>query len=148
MIIVLTLSALTTIAAYGSDETKFIPKNYAGSKFKDNNYKPKSYSSAQKCRDSDYRTSSKKRNFWSIFRRNKTQEHKVQRDENLVDNKGYTQQKQTPLPINRPAEKVLDNGSFKNNAGETDNKEFVPAEKPRGRNPILRPRQGIKAPSK
>ena len=148
MITLLILSALTTIAASGSDETKFIPKNYSGKKFKDNDYKPKSYNAENKHKDNDYKPSPKKRSFWDIFKINKTQKHKVQQDEELVDSKVYTQREQKPLPINRPEVEMLGDDSFENNTDKLDNKDFTPAEKPRGKDPMLRPRQGIKAPSK
>ena len=148
MITLLMLSALTTIAASGSDETKFIPKNYTGSKFKDNDYKPKSYSPEKKCSDKDYQTSPKKRSFWSIFKRNKTQKHKVQQDEELLENKTYTLREQKNLPVNRPRVEMLSDDSFANTTDKLDNKDFTPAEKQRGKDPMLRPRQGIKAPSK
>ena len=142
------LLCFTAMVACADDETKFIPKNYTGTTYKDNAYKPKSYASEKTVRDEKYRESSKKRSFWGLFKRKELPEPKVLKEIKTSDDKLFAQHDQNPLPVKRPDEKLLTDGSFESSVDKTADQAFVPDNRPRARDPLLAPRQGIKAPVK
>jgi len=145
LLLVLSFSVIT---AYGNDETKFIPKNYTGKEFSEKKYKPKSYSSEKTVRVKKYDESNKKRSFWNIFKRKDISEPKVLRDVKITDDKMFDREIHSAETVKRSQEKMLTDSTFKNQAGEPASEEFVPDNRPRARDPLLAPRQGVKAPVK
>jgi hypothetical protein len=140
--------SFTVLRAYGIEETKFIPKNYTGSKFKEKGYKPKSYSSTKTADVKKYQSSTKNRSFWSIFKRKEISEPKVLSNTKSSDDKMFSGQEQSTQPLKRPDEKELTDNVFESHADEIEKKEFIPDNRPRARDPLLAPRQGVKAPKK
>lgn len=138
--------SFTTMALAAEDDTKFIPKNYSGKKYQDNNYRAKSYNSSKNVRDDTYRESSNKRSFWNIFKKKEIAEPKMLRDTRINDDKLFTAPERTPQPVKQIDEKSVSDRAFESHAETTEAKEFVPDNRPRARDPLLAPRQGIKAP--
>jgi len=142
------LLVLAATAAGATDETRFVPKNYSGQPYRDNDYKPKSYTPAQALRNTEYRESPDKRSFWGIFRKKELTEPKMLQNIRSSDDKLFTRLEQEPLPVKRPDEKPVTDGSYESSADLPADQKFVPDNRPRARDPLLAPRQGIKAPAK
>lgn len=136
------------MVAQAEDETRFVPRNYTGSTYKDNAYKPKSYTPAQALRNTEYRESPGKRSFWNIFKKKSIAEPRMLQSVKNSDDKLFTHPDQTPLPVRRPEEEMVSDSSFKSSVDEPVDQTFVPDNRPRARDPLLAPRQGIKAPVK
>ncbi|MFA7174051.1 MAG: hypothetical protein WC340_11690 [Kiritimatiellia bacterium] len=140
------LFCFTTMAVAADNETKFIPKNYSGENYRDNNYRAKSYSSQKIARDDKYREPPNNRSFWNIFKKKEIAAPKILDEIKTNDDKSFTESEHSPLPDKQLDEKPVIERSFESHAETPVAKEFAPDNRPRARDPLLAPRQGIKAP--
>jgi len=135
--------------SFGNDETKFVSKNYSGSKFNEKAYKPKTYSSNKSADIKAYKKKPEKKGFWSFLTRSKKAKCKEMTDTKSAPVKKFSRpDNSTAKSENFDREKPVDNESFESNAVKTPDKEFIPDNRPRPKNPLLKPWQGIKAPLK
>lgn len=141
-----TLLCLTTMVIAADDDTKFIPRNYSGKSYQDNNYRAKSYTSRKTGHDDKYRESPKKRSFWNIFKQKEIAEPKVLHETKANQDKLFAAPERDPQPAKQLAEKPATDRAFESHAENPADKDFVPDNRPRPRDPLLAPRQGIKAP--
>lgn len=146
MLMFTTLFCFITMVVAAEDETKFIPKNYSGKNCRDNNFRAKSYASPKTARSDKYRESPGNGGFWSIFKRKEITASKKLEEVKTNDGKRFTESKRSPLPAKQLDEKSVADSSFEASGEAAVAKEFVPDNRPRARNPLLAPRQGIKAP--
>ncbi|MDD2600468.1 MAG: hypothetical protein PHO37_14800 [Kiritimatiellae bacterium] len=137
----------TLMVVAADDESKFIPKNYSGKSYKDNNYRAKSYTSQSTARSEKYRDPPNKRSFWNIFKQKEIAKPKVLDETKTNDGKPFAKSAQSPLPAKQLDEKPVKDRAFESSPEAAVAKEFVPDNRPRARDPLLAPRQGIKAPT-
>jgi hypothetical protein len=58
----------------------------------------------------------------------------------------FVQEKANDETVKRPQEKMLTGDSFESHTDTPKTEEYVPDDRPRARDPLLAPRQGVKAP--
>lgn len=128
-------------------------------------FKPKAYSPRKTLNDASYRASTyvpldtshpvgkaledpSRFSRWNFFKSRKTAaEFKQAPDARLTDADAYTQQKHISVPtIKADPRDVPDKKPFKESVKKVGDATFTPEEKPQGKNPLLKPRQGIKEP--
>jgi len=143
------LMFMPAYTSFGSDETKFVSKNYSGSGFKEKAYKPKIYSSNKSSHIKAYKKKPEKKGFWSFLTKSKRAKHKEMTDTKSAPVKKFSRpDNSTARSESFDREKPVDNESFESNTGKTPDKEFIPDNRPRPKNPLLKPWQGVKAPLK
>ena len=143
--------ALFAIAALGlradDDETKFKAKTYTpGKSASGTAYRPATYTPSSRARpvsDAQLQPTPASRSRWSFFKRSKTaDEAKPVAAEKLADASTYQQQKHISVPTVKPNPLAIQ--EKKPYIKSDKDTPFTPAEKSGWKNPLLKPRQGIK----
>lgn len=136
--------------AAGEDEVRFRPKAYAPRKsLNDSAYTAAAYTPSEKLRQENKRFDEPRAvRRWNLFKRNTTvTEAKQVHDAELTDAPAYTQQKHISVPtIKADPRDVPEKKPFEAPDKKITNAGYTPAEKPQAKNPLLKPRQGIKEP--
>lgn len=148
MIRTLTLLLLTAFAARAADddEARFKPRAYApGKTLQDRAYRASAYAPSDKPRPTDTPLTTSRSGFWNLFKQKRYDEGKPLEAKPLDESLSYKQDRQITVPT-----------MSANPAAATDKKPFVDAgekladadyqapEKSLDKNPLLKPRQGIK----
>ena len=138
------------LRAADADETPFKPRAYSPRKtLNDSSYRAASYVPSDTSHPvgkalEEPKTSSR----WNFFKSRKTAaEPKQAKDAQLRDAQAYTQQKHISVPtIKADPRDVPDKKPFNESVKKLGDATFTPTEKPQAKNPLLKPRQGIKEP--
>ncbi len=149
--IFLALIACTgVLRAAEADETPFKPRAYTPrKKLNDSSYKAATYVPPDTAHPvgktlEEPRSS---RNWFFFKPRKQAAEPKHTTDAQLRDAQTYTQQKHISVPtIKADPRDVQEKKPFNEPSKKLDNATFTPTEKPQSKNPLLKPRQGIKEP--
>ncbi len=152
LMITLCLLTCCTVAT-GDDSVQFKPKSYKPAKeLRSNTYEPKAYAprkqTSSKTLDStstDFKSVSASKSFDKPMEPGKLFEAKPLEKQAASDDKIYTSI--APLsPSTITADKTMVSQEKKKFLISTNNSPFIVTERPKGKNPLLTPRQGIKAP--
>lgn len=150
-ILFMALAACTGVLhAADEDEVRFRPKAYAPRKsLNDSAYTAAAYAPSEKLRRENTRFDEPRAvHRWNLFKRNTTVTAAKQvHDAELTDAPAYTQQKHISVPtVKADPRDVPEKKPFEAPDKQITNAGYTPAEKPQAKNPLLKPRQGIKEP--
>lgn len=150
-ILLMALAACASLLqAEDAEEVRFKPKTYAPHKsLADRAYTAAAYAPSEKLRRETKRFEEPRAaSRWNLFKRNTTApEARQVHDAELAGAPAYTRQKHISVstlkadPRDAPEEKP-----FKAADNKLTDSGYTPAEKPQAKNPLLKPRQGIKEP--
>lgn len=145
IIAALALSALCLRA--DDDEVRFKSRTYTpGKKVNGSTYRPSSYTPSRSLEPAAAPVKKTSSSGWKFFSRKKdnapaTPAH----NERLADSTAYTQQKNISVPtIKADPRAIQEKKPLITSNKDTPNSPFTPAEKSEWKNPLLKPRQGIK----
>lgn len=145
--VLLTCAAFYAFVISADEDVKYRSKSFSGKSLESRSYSAKSYKSEKVLRDQQYKESSKKTGgFWSIFGLGKKKEYSVLPKQEQQKSKDYQCDERSTLKIEHPEERALSGEKSLDNTPEVKNKDYKPSDIKRGHDPLLAPRQGIKAP--
>ena len=142
------LSALILCAfsICADDDVKYRAKIFSGKSLENKKYSAKSYRSDKVSKDKKFKQSSRKSGgFWSFFGRGKKKEYDVLPEQKHQKDNNYKKNEQIALKVEHPEDKAL-TGEKNLDSTEAKSKDYKPSDIKRGHDPLLAPRQGIKAP--
>lgn len=139
-----------SLHAADPDEVRFKPKSYTPRKaLKDSSYQAASYAPSGTARSVGQPLEQpRSAQRWNPFRRAATvTETKQVHEASLSGTSPYTPQKHISVPtISADSRDIPEKKPFEETGKQLADKAFSPAKKPQEKNPLLRPRQGIKEP--
>ncbi len=131
--------------AAADDDTRYQAKNYAGKRLEDRSYSARNYRAGRESDHRQYESADKKSGFWSYFGLGRREHGKPAPAPRTESGKTFQADKNGALKAEQPEAKVLTDAAQVETA-PAPGKEFKASEKRPGRDPMLQPRQGIKAP--
>ena len=146
-VIIMTLAVIACGIRAADDEARFKSKSYAPGKSQSDSktYRASSYTpsrsssaSAPALQSAPYKSS------WSLFKRKPADEIKQASAEKLPEATAYQQQKQTSVPTPKADPSRIQDKKPYIKRDSDPFEAFTPAEKSGWKNPLLKPRQGIK----
>ena len=150
MLLTALVACVSLLHAEDADEVRFRPKAYAPHKsLNDRAYAAAAYAPSEKLRPENKRFEAPRAvSRWNLFKRNAaTAEARQAHDAALTDAPAYTRQKHISVPtIKADPRDVPENRPFEAPDKKIADTGYTPAEKPQAKNPLLKPRQGIKEP--
>ena len=150
------LAALLLGACFSSssmaanDEARLKSREFKpGKTLQNSGYKAKEYQSARKqsAPGTTYKKKEEKNSRWTLFKKREMESAKPSPAAKLAANKPYKQEKHTRVPTTKAdARLVEEKKPYIKQKGELEESPFTPAQKSEWKNPLLKPRQGIKEP--
>ncbi len=144
-----TLCVICVGIGVASDEVRYQSKSYSGSKLDQRGFKARSYRTKTKARATQYNPSRQKNDgFFSFFRSDKKIEPKPLDSEQLESPRDYHSNDKHTVKAQPLDSKKLNRTKKVDTSTAKPSESFKPAAGKPGRDPMLEPRQGIKAPPK
>lgn len=138
---------LTVCWLSAEENVKYTAKKFSGKALDNKSYSAKPYNSDKAPKDKPFAQSSKKPDgFWSFFGIGKKKEYATLPEQKQKKSENYKRDERITLKVEHPDDKALKEAKNLSDTTELDNKNYKPPDKKRGRDPMLRPRHGIKAP--
>lgn len=138
---------LCTLCAISDDDVKYRAKEYSGRKLDNKSYRAKAYRTEKSARNKKFKSSpGKSGGFWSMFGFGKTKKYDKLPVQKVDSGKDYHRDERISLKVEPAQDKELPDQDNLGNTTAFEDKKYTPGEKKPGKNPLLTPRTGIKAP--
>lgn len=141
------LALIARCACAADDEARYKPKAYSGKALDDRTYQAATYKPAPASRSIGTAAKPSSGGFWSLFKSKGSVDEPRLSGASTVKDPAYSQQQRISVPTTPPDPTVVpEKKPFDDSGKRVTDTGYKPPEKPTEKNPLLKPRQGIKEP--